>query len=1034
VPVRSGKRGSEGDSGGSPNVTAPCPAHSVCAGGRQAPVPDKGFWVDRSRYAYAAELYVCTRSTCIGGQAINASCFAGDKAYPDYDDRKEGTAIPPGCADPPEGTSLLCSEGARGYLCGSCSQGYIYRSEQRECVVCEDAANVTLLVLSITAFVAIAGFVLLRTRNTPFVQDSSAYKLISNIERGSIKVVWVTAQIIVSISWNLDITFPSPFKEMLGLFSIFSLDFLALECVSDGVEQRYFTTVILWCVIPIIMLAMIGGVGVVRWMRVSRNSDEAEDVVKIVNQHVTLSLLLTYLVLPPVANKQLQALDCIPRHADDSRWLRVDTAINCDSAEYQNFLATVGCFIALYQLIPVLWLFLLYQKRHLLDPPTSNHDERLGLFVRDKNPELGFLRFLFIDYKCDRWWFEVAEMYRRIVMIGVLPLASPVNATRASLGCVLSIFSVAYYREERPYRVKFTNTIAHMAQFAILITFYAALSIDTGVMMDFGLEDLGMGLTLAFVNFSLFVLALYLGWSRYRKDQVKEALKRSKALRIEDASTFTEGKFTSTFAVVQASLPASHTLCFFYCPAAVADLSQESGIPAKDRWSGVPFTLRQPHHTTENDLRVFSPASERDSGKRRSTRGKSRGSTIFGGFASGGGGNRGGCVVDAEAVVALSLPRHVLEPLPGFESDTALCHLPAKLLRAMRPTSYVAVINAAPWLDGVVMLPPSAIVRSFFLQPRVALSNTALQELEGDESWVREGDELDLKEKVSIEQVHSVASFIESMKLVRRRCEDLGVQPLFHYTQPSVVPLILQGGLRMSTQGQGDGGLYLSTKSPVSYGLGKRSYEEAIIRDCFGIERLDEYKGQGKLDAVLVCGCEPSIFLPAPGGRGNAKMVPRQTFQNFSLPHADGTYFLRPDVVLAVFIVETNSSALPTVNLKSIAGAKYERHSDQEVAIFFEDVEGRMNQNGEVIAIAQEHALPINVIDVSDLNSKRQISESPESENRERGKRSVQGLTRSQRSSGVKIERPSVGVANPLVASEGRSSQILRFNPFLNAF
>jgi len=106
----------------------------------------------------------------------------------------------------------------------------------------------------------------------------------------------------------------------------------------------------------------------------------------------------------------------------------------------------------------------------------------------------------------------------------------------------------------------------------------------------------------------------------------------------------------------------------------------------------------------------------------------------------------------------------------------------------------------------------------------------------------------------------------------------------------------------------------------------------------------------------------------------------------------------------------------------------------QEVAIFFEDVEGRMNQNGEVIAIAQEHALPINVIDVSDLNSKRQISESPESENRERGKRSVQGLTRSQRRSGVKIERPSVGVANPLVASEGRSSQILRFNPFLNAF
>ena len=88
------------------------------------------------------------------------------------------------------------------------------------------------------------------------------------------------------------------------------------------------------------------------------------------------------------------ALDCIPRQADNTRWLRVDTAIDCDSEEYYNFLAIVGTFIALYQLIPLIWIGLLYQKRHLLDPPTSNHDERLALFVRDKNPELGLLRFL----------------------------------------------------------------------------------------------------------------------------------------------------------------------------------------------------------------------------------------------------------------------------------------------------------------------------------------------------------------------------------------------------------------------------------------------------------------------------------------------------------------------------------------------------------------------------------------------------------------------------------------------------------------
>ena len=96
----------------------------------------------------------------------------------------------------------------------------------------------------------------------------------------------------------------------------------------------------------------------------------------------------------------------------------------------------------------------------------------------------------------DKWWFEVADLYRRVVFIGVLPLASTSTATRASLGLVLSILSIAYFREEQPYRVRFTNVIAHVAQFVILVTFYAALTIETGVMMDFGLKDAGMGVFL----------------------------------------------------------------------------------------------------------------------------------------------------------------------------------------------------------------------------------------------------------------------------------------------------------------------------------------------------------------------------------------------------------------------------------------------------------------------------------------------------------------------------------------------------------
>jgi hypothetical protein len=124
-----------------------------------------------------------------------------------------------------------------------------------------------------------------------------------------------------------------------------------------------------------------------------------------------------------------------------------------------------------------------------------------------------------------------------------------------------------------------------------------------------------------------------------------------------------------------------------------------------------------------------------------------------------------------------------------------------------------------------------------------------------------------------------------------------------------VAPLILAGGLRMSRQGQGDGGVYFSTLGPCSYGLGRseeatEAYEDSIIKDCFGIERLHEYKGQGKLDVVIIYAISPLALQPAAGGRDNAKVVTKGLFQDLSLPHSDGNFFLHPSAVLGAFLLE----------------------------------------------------------------------------------------------------------------------------------
>jgi hypothetical protein len=266
---------------------------------------------------------------------------------------------------------------------------------------------------------------------------------------------------------------------MLNMLSVLSFDFLNLECLNHG-DQAYYVAVYLWCLIPIFLGIAVVAIGVVRLVYEDRfNTSSSSSTTsssttsftlsasssassnKVASQHIWLLLFISYIVLPPVSNKQLAVFDCISL-ASDKSYLRSDTSIDCGSPEYEVFSVHIIMFLMLYQCIPIVWMFLLYRQRHELNP--AHVDERLAMFIRDKNTNLTLLKFLFVDYKCNKWWFEVVDMYRRITFIGILPLVSPLSAVRSSFGMVLAITSVAYFREEQPYRVEFTNVIAHIAQ------------------------------------------------------------------------------------------------------------------------------------------------------------------------------------------------------------------------------------------------------------------------------------------------------------------------------------------------------------------------------------------------------------------------------------------------------------------------------------------------------------------------------------------------------------------------------------------
>lgn len=323
------------------------------------------------------------------------------------------------------------------------------------------------------------------------------------------------------------------------------------------------------------------------------------------------------------------------------------------------------------------------------------------------------------------------------------------------------------------------------------------------------------------------------------------------ANNIEWAISFSAEKFSTTFSSIRKNtISSANVLVFYYTDTPEFDLS--SGILAKKDFCGVPLTLRHPHDTTQNDHEVFTDTANTSCAADARRRGE------FPGFA----------------VIALSLPPSLLTPLHGYEDDGQLCVLLVDSMDAMRPCSFQSIVNFKPWLAGYSLLSPACFVRCFrlvekeakevSLDPSIHITDSLLSSSDSKQSLdsetpqdqptrvsgVRTSNPLSSLSKsfrtmlstsesqrserahsdlaVHIVPVHEISTYLSRMAEIRLKAKSLSVAPLYHYTSMAVAPMIMKGGLRMSTQGQGDGGVYFSTKGPC-----KTVFTLLLVLLCF---------------------------------------------------------------------------------------------------------------------------------------------------------------------------------------------------------
>ena len=472
-----------------------CPKNSECFGGIELPRPSISYWVELQRDKYAGNVYRCPRATCSGGLNLETACF----------DRGGTSESCP--------SSLICALGASSPLCGSCDEGFSYAPISQTCISCDESsarAQDVLISLAISA-AFIAGAVIVARRISSIRQCidriiQAALKIDRLSVSGALRVLYCSYQIIGSITVNAEVFFPSLFHPLISTFGGLSGSFVPYACLFrlDHIEAT-----LAWSSVLPILLVLNFLVHIPQFANFADRAAQKDAS----RSHARVYLILMFILVPAILEKELLALGCVLLNG--KRYLRIDTAISCDSTRFQKFAAVDAVFIAVYISIPLLFAVLLWRKRALIRPRQSGH-RTTAKEEKNKMKGLSRVKFLFDIYTPQFYLYEPFEMLRRIFFVGFIPLMADSPTKRAGVGVFASFLSVIVRREAWPYVRQSTCLLAYVSDVTVLLTYLSAFAINSG--LHSGFDPIWFGAGLCFVNLSGVGLALHLGMIHVRKE------------------------------------------------------------------------------------------------------------------------------------------------------------------------------------------------------------------------------------------------------------------------------------------------------------------------------------------------------------------------------------------------------------------------------------------------------------------------------------------------------------------------------------
>ena len=405
------------------------------------------------------------------------------------------------------GIDSECHEGYQGNLCATCANGYYLRFNT--CLKCPSSSvaiisSVVVIALFVVVFLVVLwGDAKHTENNNRPVADviMSCFKIVI----GFYQVISGIFSALARVQWPVVLI---SMEKYLKLVEGNIFQFAPLTCIHSKLRLDQFSKFVLAVSVNVLVVSFILIYLFLKMRYINRKMDrpdsEKERTVSRLKKSCYRNIFLFLLASYPVTSKiiiQILPLPgaCVTKCFTDDKsqcisLLRADYSIKCFTAKHQLYWPIAAVF-ALYPLgFPLLMLLLIYKYR-------ESHS----------NEEIAFgLKIFFENYKNKFWFWEITEMYRKLILISLIFLFGSESLSQIGLAVfIVSAFGVAY-TFFRPIKAKFED---RLQTFVLWVIFFdvclGAMYTECDVMQGHtGNESLFVNILFVVLNSSVLLVAL----------------------------------------------------------------------------------------------------------------------------------------------------------------------------------------------------------------------------------------------------------------------------------------------------------------------------------------------------------------------------------------------------------------------------------------------------------------------------------------------------------------------------------------------